>query len=384
MSTVVMKKNDDLIMRLVHYFITEKDYTPIVVNGVKDEIWLENTQGPYKIIRINSNYIHNNEQFNYDIFKTLSVMKQIKKKTFSFSMNTLNIFLDINENVNIKDTKNINNVKIDTIDDISHEKTILQTFPDMKEKLLQNMDGMDLIINVTKDINKKTEEKNSSYEKTFKPKKIIVTNIFISVCVIMFLLTLYMGKGVITTRVLYLFGCNFAPAVKENIVNIYRFVTCAFLHGSLIHLLCNMYALYILGTQVETFLGKAKFILIYLISAITGSLVSFVFTDAPSVGASGAIFGLMGSLLYFGYHYRLYIGSAIKNQIIPVILLNLFLGFMFTTIDNAAHIGGLIGGYLSTMALGVNEKSTKQEKINGIIVLILLWIFLFYVGMYLK
>ena len=68
MSTVMMKKNDDIIMRLVHYFITEKDYSPIVVNGVKDEIWLENTEGPYKIIRINSNYIHNEEQFSFDMY----------------------------------------------------------------------------------------------------------------------------------------------------------------------------------------------------------------------------------------------------------------------------------------------------------------------------
>ena len=56
MSTVMMNKKDELIMRLVHYFITEEDYSPIIVNGVKDEIWLENNNGPYKIIRINSYY----------------------------------------------------------------------------------------------------------------------------------------------------------------------------------------------------------------------------------------------------------------------------------------------------------------------------------------
>lgn len=384
MSTVVMKKNDEIIMRLVHYFITEKDYTPIVVNGVKDEIWLENTEGPYRIIRINSNYIHNNEQFNFDMFKTMSVMKQIKKKTFSFSMNTLNIFLDINDSVNLKDSKNISNIKIKQIDDIKNEKMILDTFPDMQEKMLKDLEGIDLIINVTKDINKKTEEKNISYEKTFKPKKIIVTNILILVCSIMFFLTLLMGQGQITNKILYLFGCNYAPAVRENIINIYRFLTSAFLHGSIIHLLCNMYSLFIIGTQVETFLGKLKFTIIYLVSTITGSLLSFVFSDAISIGASGAIFGLMGSLLYFGYHYRLYIGNAIKNQIVPLIILNLFIGFTFPNIDNAAHIGGLVGGYLATMALGVNEKSTKTERINGTIVLIILWIFLFTVGMYFK
>lgn len=384
MSTVVMKKNDDIIMRLVHYFITEKDYSPIVVNGVKDEIWLENTEGPYKIIRINSNYIHNNEQFNFDMYKTMNVMKQIKKKTLSFSMNTLNIFLDLNDTVKISDSKNISNINAKTIEDIENAELIKKNFPDFKDKVLDDLEGIDLIINVTKDINKKTEEKNVSYEKTFKPKKIIITNILITVCLVMFLLTIVAGKGVIRNDVLYLFGANYPPAIQANIINIYRFITCAFLHGSFIHLLCNMYSLFVLGTQVETFLGKTKFLLIYIISAITGSLMSFVFGSYLSIGASGAIFGLMGSLLYFGYHYRLYIGSAIKNQIIPIIILNLAFGFMLPGIDNFAHIGGLVGGYLSTMALGVNEKSTKKEKFNGFLVLFILWAFLLYVGLYIK
>ena len=91
MSVVVMDKKEELIMRLVHYFITEENYNPIVVNGVKDEIWLENREGPYYIIRINSNNIFNAEQLNFDHYKTENIMKQIKKKTFSFNVKTLNI-----------------------------------------------------------------------------------------------------------------------------------------------------------------------------------------------------------------------------------------------------------------------------------------------------
>ena len=86
----------------------------------------------------------------------------------------------------------------------------------------------------------------------------------------------------------------------------------------------------------------------------------------------------MGSLLYFGYHYRLYLSNALTNQLIPIILLNLFLGFTSSSIDNAAHIGGLIGGYLGTMIVGLKYKSTKRETINGLIVYILLVAFLFY------
>ena len=137
-----------------------------------------------------------------------------------------------------------------------------------------------------------------------------------------------------------------------------------------------MYSLYIIGTQLETFIGKKKFIIVYFISMITGSLLSCVMSNSWSVGASGAIFGLIGSLIYFGYHYRIYLGSVIKSQIIPLLILNLGIGFIIPNIDVSAHIGGLVGGLLSTMAVGIENKSDKKDSINGIICLMILIIFL--------
>ena len=101
-----------------------------------------------------------------------------------------------------------------------------------------------------------------------------------------------------------------------------------------------------------------------------------------SVGASGAIFGLLGSLLYFGYYYRVYLGNLIHSQIIPVILLNLCIGFLTPGIDNAAHIGGLIGGVLSTMAVGLKYKSKKSDRINGVILTVIFISFLVYLGFF--
>ena len=167
---------------------------------------------------------------------------------------------------------------------------------------------------------------------------------------------------------------------------VWRLLTSAFLHAGLIHLLVNMYSLAILGTQVETFIGKWKFLFIYLISAISGNLLSLVFSasNVISVGASGALFGLMGALLYFGYHYRLYLSEAIRNQIIPIIILNLLIGFTISGIDNVAHIGGLIGGYLAAMAIGIDYKSAKRDMLNGWIVLVLYIVFLSVVVFFFK
>ena len=105
-----------------------------------------------------------------------------------------------------------------------------------------------------------------------------------------------------------------------------------------------------------------------------------LFTNGVSAGASGAIFGLLGSILYFGYHYRVYLDGVLKSQIIPLIVMNLGLVFILSGIDNAAHIGGLIGGILISMAVGVKYKSTNSERTNGIIMSIILMAFLIYMA----
>ena len=79
MNQITIAENEELVMKLLHYFISLKGYNPIIIHGVQNEIWLENLQEDYKIVRIVSNYIHNNEQFKSDLFKTKVLMKNIKK-----------------------------------------------------------------------------------------------------------------------------------------------------------------------------------------------------------------------------------------------------------------------------------------------------------------
>ena len=95
----MVNKIDEITMKLMHYFITEKNYNPVILQGAKNEIWLENLNSDYKIIRIVSNYIHNNEQLNFDLYRSSTIIKKIKKQTFSFSMNTLSIFINLGDNV---------------------------------------------------------------------------------------------------------------------------------------------------------------------------------------------------------------------------------------------------------------------------------------------
>ena len=231
---------------------------------------------------------------------------------------------------------------------------------------------------ITSDITKKNEEESIKAEDVFTPKKPIVTYIIIAINVLIFMLMYVVGKGSYDNQTLVDFGALYAPFVKLG--DYYRLLTCAFIHIGMLHLLFNMYALYIVGAQIESFYGKAKYIFIYLFSALIGSLFSCLFTDGISAGASGAIFGLFGSLLYFGHHYRAYIGNVIHSDIIPILIFNFALGFMLSGIDISAHIGGLIGGYLASMAVGVKYRSSKSEQINGVIISIIFMIFMVYLN----
>lgn len=374
MSTLVDKK-DEIVMRLVHYFITEENYQPIIVNGVKNEIWLENLNANYKVIRINSNYIHNEEQLKFDNFKIRNVTKQIKKKTLSFKLKTLNILLDLNDNITLKEDKLIDNYKVDSLKDIRQDDNLAGLFPKLKTLTLKKTDDVENFIKLTNDINEKSEADNKEYERIFKPKKIVITNILVVLNIIMFALTMTIPK------LANMFILN-PTAVRNG--EVYRLLTSTFMHASILHLVFNMYALSIIGKQVETFLGKSKFLLVYLFSGLTGSLLSSAITNSYSLGASGAIFGLMGSLLYFGYHYRLYLGSVLLGQIVPVILINLVIGYITPSIDNAAHIGGLVGGLFLSMALGVNKDDERSSKVNGIITSLILLLFLIYLVFFTK
>ncbi len=143
--------------------------------------------------------------------------------------------------------------------------------------------------------------------------------------------------------------------VNEAIVagEYYRLFTAMFLHLDLSHMLLNGLALYIFGRDVEALFGSVRFGIIYLLGGLSGSLASFVFTDGVSVGASGAIFAIFGAEIVYLYHHRDLHGTGGRNlltRLIFFMVLELSIGFIGEAgignfrIDNAGHIGGLVGG----------------------------------------
>ena len=371
-----LNRKDRIAMKLLHYFITEKNYSPIILQGAEDEIWLENLDAPYRIVRIVSNYIHNDEQLNFDVFKTGKIVKKIKKKTFTFHMNVLSIYTDLGDNAHLDEVKNMDCMYLYDEQDIKNYNFIDSVFPDIKNKLKFSEKGLELFIKITNDINQKNKSNAEQAEEVFKHKKPIITSGLIIINILIYVVSILLGKY---DDIVNQF-CVYGPLIRLG--EYYRLLTGIFLHADLFHLLFNCYALWIIGSQLESFMGKGKYLTIYLVSGIIGSLTSITFNSGASIGASGAVFGLLGSMLYFGYHYRVYLGSVIKSQIIPLILFNLVFGLIIQGVDNFAHIGGLIGGILITIGLGVKYKSTTFEKVNGLIVTIIFTAFMAYMGIF--
>jgi membrane associated rhomboid family serine protease len=148
-------------------------------------------------------------------------------------------------------------------------------------------------------------------------------------------------------QTLMAFGVKANPAIAQG--QWWRFVTPVFIHIGWLHIIFNSYALWIVGPQVEKLYGSARFVILYILTGIAGVAGSYLFHPfSISAGASGAIFGLFGVLLVFGIRYREsippFFKRAVGTGVLPVILLNLVIGFTIPGIDNSAHIGGLLGG----------------------------------------
>jgi membrane associated rhomboid family serine protease len=152
--------------------------------------------------------------------------------------------------------------------------------------------------------------------------------------------------GAPSLRTLFDLGAMQPVAIAQG-HQYWRLFTAMFLHAGLIHLALNMYGLYLFGTIIEAAFGQFRFLLVYLVAGLMASVASFVFSDPGSVavGASGAIFGLLGAWVAYNFRRR---GTAFASQNLRwaamLIGINLVLGFSIGGIDNFAHLGGLVTG----------------------------------------
>lgn len=171
-----------------------------------------------------------------------------------------------------------------------------------------------------------------------------LTYVFLGVNVLVWL-AMTLAGGSEDPHVLLVFGAKFSPFIAAG--QYWRLVTANFLHIGFLHLAFNSYALFLFGSEVERRFGPVRFLMLYMLSGIGGTVLSYVGSRALSAGASGAVFGLIGAMLAYYSAYREAFGTYGRRQLSSLLIVtgyNLLWGFINPGIDNLCHIGGLITG----------------------------------------
>jgi membrane associated rhomboid family serine protease len=197
-----------------------------------------------------------------------------------------------------------------------------------------------------------------------------ITKALIAINAAIYLVTVVQGRGLNNPGgSLYLRWLLYGPSVAHG--GWYRLGTSMFLHGFLLHIVFNMVALYFIGVPVEQYLGRARYIGLYFVSGLAGAAGALLQApNVPTVGASGAIFGILGAMMIIEYQ----ITGRLAGQAMTWIVINLVISFSFSGISWGGHIGGLIGGILITLGYAHwgdrGRAQYGQLGLGGVLVLI--------------
>lgn len=191
----------------------------------------------------------------------------------------------------------------------------------------------------------------------------LLTYLLVAINVAVFLLMMKVGHGRIQD-VAEMFGAKVNADIRRG--EWWRLLTPVFLHGSVLHLASNSLSLVLFGGGIERLYGVRKYLIIYFVAGVAGNLASFMHSPALSLGASGAIFGLVGAGLMFPIRFRSLLApdapGKILQQIVPIAAINLFIGATTPAIDNWAHMGGLVGGALAALFLIPDALTDRRPR----------------------
>lgn len=214
-----------------------------------------------------------------------------------------------------------------------------------------------------------TNQPSDSARVKLPDRKPIITYALIGLTVVVFIAQ-SLTETFTGNDLLFVYGGKITQLIEAG--QFWRLITPILLHGSILHIALNMYALYILGLRLEKYYGHGRFLLLYLLSGFAGNVLSFVLTPSPSLGASTAIFGLFSAEGMFIYQNRRLFGSARTRQAMinlgVILLINLAYGFApGSNIDNMGHLGGLLGGVFFAWKGGPILRVTGQSPFYDIV-----------------
>ncbi|WP_035179316.1 rhomboid family protein [Alkalihalobacterium bogoriense] len=366
-------RHDLLYWQIAHYFILN-GMKVLDIHSSHKEVWLEH-ENANTVVRLVRTELDWGNALKKDIDNTLAAVERVRKKLGYRTLTVENVYVSMYPPVDsyehlINEPTQLGRNYATTVytslleaEEQNKEATLKKlcqrlhiTLPSMGEWDKQSYENIPLIRHEVRMIHEQRIQQEKALFQFAKPKLTYVLLLLIGV---MFGIVEYSG-GSQSISVLIEFGAKYNPAIEEG--EWWRFFTSMFLHIGLLHLFMNSLALYFLGTAVERIYGSFRFLFIYVIAGIVGSIASYAFSEQISAGASGAIFGCFGALLYFGLiHKRIFL-RTMGTSLFVILAINLAIGFAIPVIDNAAHIGGLVGGFFASglMHLPKHKKSGKQ------------------------
>lgn len=183
--------------------------------------------------------------------------------------------------------------------------------------------------------------------------KFPITSLIIAINVIYFGL-LHLFPGVNDSETIFKWGAYYLPAIQDG--QYYRFITPIFMQIGISHFIFNLFSIFLFVSVLESLIGRSRFIVIYLGAGIAGNLTTYLFSSSDlSLGASGAIMGVMGAFLYLSQKKSVLLDDASRKTIIPILVVNLVYTFIDPQISITGHIGGLIVGYLLSLLMRIDS-----------------------------
>jgi rhomboid protease GluP len=367
-----------LFWKVAEFLIVKKEYRILQLSQDHGELWLEKTENKHaQVVRL----LHYNLDWSNwllrDIGMTAENGDRIRRKLAKGELKILNLYFSAYPPVDDYEFR----ISEPTLSD--NGKVTVESFlvdranaSEALRKIENRFDGQieidlaeeftqDDVESIKKNALSNAVDRAKEEQSVFNYGKPFFTYLFIAVQVLMFLV-LEAAGGSTDTSTLIKFGAKFNPLILEG--EWWRFFTPIIIHIGLLHLFMNTLALYYLGTMVERLYGNLRFLFIYVFSGVSGVLASFIFSPNLSAGASGAIFGCFGALLYFGVAKPRLFWRTLGLNILVVLGINLAFGFTIPGIDNAGHIGGLVGGFASAGIFHLPKKKRPLLQVAFLVV----------------
>jgi len=351
-------KESYIFWRLAYSFISEHGYRIIQLFENQKELWLEKVEDKKTpIIRMLLHDLNWSNAMQRDIEFTASNGERVRKQIGRPDLNVMNIYISEYPPVDEYEYR-LSKPFVYPEGNKSSVSSILLAkgeydsgFGRISERL-----GKELYFSFDEEYSEQDVESIKKAALDFVMKKVktertifsngkpFFTYVFIVIQLAVFF-WLELHGGSTNTSTLIKYGAMVNQLIYEG--DWWRFITPVFLHIGFVHLAMNTLALYFLGTTVEKIFGNVRFLFIYLFAGVMGCIASFIFSPTLSAGASGAIYGCFGALLYFGAIFPKLFSRTMGINLIVVLGINLVFSFTASGIDVAAHLGGLAGGFLA-------------------------------------